>query len=185
MPLALVAVGALLWLLTPRESNRVEDSAAFATALKAWAPVLFEEHPTPRSAKKFLNQMRFLSMAQRAPAQRRAPVESLLDRLRGVPLLGRVVARTEEEQPADALLPDAIPEVTLVSLNVIRDRYPEWLADPTFWSCDLQEYVKTRVDPVPMDVAEALRSLGDLQTRLNMGSHRDAWRRLELWVRES
>ncbi|HEU4719953.1 MAG TPA: P-loop NTPase fold protein, partial [Gemmatimonadaceae bacterium] len=49
VPLALAAMALLLWLVTPREDPAVEDSAAFATALRAWAPVLFEEHPTPRS----------------------------------------------------------------------------------------------------------------------------------------
>jgi hypothetical protein len=184
VPLALVAMGALLWLLTPREDNRVEDSAAFATALRAWAPVLFEEHPTPRSAKKFLNKMRFLSMAQRTPTARRAPVESILDRLSGLPLVGRVFGRTQVEEPQDVLPPDAIPEVTLVSLNVIRDRYPEWLRDERFWTSDLHEFVRLRVNPIPHDIAEALSGLGQIETRLNMAQHRDAWRRLELWVRD-
>jgi hypothetical protein len=185
IPLALVAMATLLWLLTPREDNRVEDSAAFATALRAWAPVLFEEHPTPRSAKKFLNKMRFLSMAQRTPTARRAPVESLIERLRGLPIVGRLLGRTPIEEPPDVLPPDAIPEVTLVSLNVIRDRYPEWLSDDRFWTCDLHEYVQSRIDPIPPDIRAALDGLGQIETRLNMARHRDAWRRLELWVRDA
>jgi hypothetical protein len=185
VPLALVAIATLLWLLTPREDNRVEDSAAFATALRAWAPVLFEEHPTPRSAKKFLNKMRFLSMAQRAPAARRAPVETLIDRLGAMPGIGPIFGRTPNDEPEDALLQDAIPEVTLVSLNVIRDRYPEWLNDPLFWTCDLHQYVTARVDPVPPEIAEALEGLGDIESRLFMGRHREAWQRLELWVRDA
>jgi hypothetical protein len=184
IPLALVALATLLWLLNPREDNRVEDSAAFTTALRAWAPVLFEEHPTPRSAKKFLNNMRFLSMAQRAPGPRRAPVDAIIARLRTLPLVGRLFDRVPSEEPQDALLPDAIPEVTLVSLNVIRDRYPEWLRDPVFWSCDLDEYVRDRVDPVPPDIRQALDGLGQIGSRLNMGQYRAAWRRLELWVRD-
>ena len=185
VPLALVAIATLLWLLTPREDNRVEDSQAFATALRAWAPVLFEEHPTPRSAKKFLNKMRFLSMAQRAPTERRAPVESLIERLSAIPAIGPIFGRTPSEEPPDALLRDAIPEVTLVSLNVIRDRYPEWLNDPSFWTCDLHEYVEDRIKPVPPEIAEALKGLGDIESRLYMGRHKDAWQRLELWVRDA
>jgi len=182
VPLALLAMGTLLWLLTPREDNRVEDSAAFATALRAWAPVLFEEHPTPRSAKKFLNKMRFLSMAQRMPAVPRAPIESIFQRLARA-LRGSVPDDAHEE-PQDVLPPDAIPEVTLVSLNVIRDRYPEWLRDEKFWTRDLHEYVRERVNPVPPEIQEALKGLGQIETRLSMARHRDAWQRLELWVRD-
>ncbi|HEU4722313.1 MAG TPA: hypothetical protein VFS59_13220, partial [Gemmatimonadaceae bacterium] len=128
---------------------------------------------------------RFLSMAQRAPTPRRAPLDGLLERVSTWPLVGRAFARAPHEEPPDTLLPDAIPEVTLVSLNVIRDRYPEWLQDPQFWESDLQQYVESRVKPIPDDIRKALDGLGQIETRLSMQRHREAWHRLELWVREA
>lgn len=188
--LALVAFAVLLWLLTPREDNRVEDSKAFADALRAWAPVLFEEHRTPRSAKKFLNKMRFLSMAQRAPADRQSPVEAVVARLSDVPWLRKLLGAFER-RPAtqEVLLPGSIPEVALVSLNVIRDRYPEWLEDNAFWHADLRLYVKQRVNPIPPDIEKALRALDEIKTPeggaiQSIRFHRAAWSRLEVWVRD-
>ena len=181
----LAALGGVLWLITPREDNHVEDSAAFATALRAWAPVLFEEHPTPRSAKKFLNKMRFLSMAQRAPAVRRSPAEAAIARLSALPWLYRVLAAFEpREQTKETLLPGSIPEATLVSLNVIRERYPQWLMDPKFWSTDLRKYVEQHLRPVPDDIRQALEELPQIGAQLNLAHCKEPWSRLEVWVRE-
>ena len=189
--LALSALGVILWLITPREDNRVEDSDAFADALRAWAPVLFEEHRTPRSAKKFLNKMRFLSMAQRAEAERKAPVEVAVERLSGIPWL-RKILRAFEPAPEtqEQLLPGSIPEVALVSLNVLRDRHPEWLNDPIFWRSDLRQYAQKHfVGEPPADIQKALDSLDKIRTPeggviQSFGWYKDPWTRLEVWVRD-
>jgi hypothetical protein len=188
--LALAALGVLLWLITPREDNRVEDSAAFAAALRAWAPVLFEQHRTPRSAKKFLNKMRFLSMAQRAPAERQAPVEQAIARLSGIPWLRKFLSAFEKRADTqEVLLPGSIPEVALVSLNVIRDRQPEWLDDPAFWTSDLRKYVESRLKPVPADIEKALGALSEITTPEggaleNFRWCQAPWERLEVWIRD-
>ncbi len=189
--LALSALGVILWLITPREDNRVEDSDAFADALRAWAPVLFEEHRTPRSAKKFLNKMRFLSMAQRSEAERKAPVEVAVERLSDIPWL-RKLLRAFEPAPEtqEQLLPGSIPEVALVSLNVLRDRHPEWLSDPNFWRSNLRQYAqKYFVDEMPDDIRTALDGLDRIKTReggviQSFGFYKDPWARLEIWVRD-
>jgi photosystem II stability/assembly factor-like uncharacterized protein len=188
--LALAALGVLFWLLTPREDNRVEDSAAFAAALRAWAPVLFEQHRTPRSAKKFLNKMRFLSMAQRAPAERQAPVEQAIARLSGIPWLRKFLSAFERRaETQEVLLPGSIPEVALVSLNVIRDRQPAWLDDPAFWTSDLRKYVEARLKPVPADIEKALEALSHIATPEggaleNFRWCQAPWERLEVWIRD-
>ncbi|MEO5818361.1 MAG: P-loop NTPase fold protein [Gemmatimonadaceae bacterium] len=188
--LTLVALGVLFWLLTPREDNRVEDSAAFAAALRAWAPVLFEQHRTPRSAKKFLNKMRFLSMAQRAPAERQAPVERAIARLSGSPWLRKFLSAFERRADTqEVLLPGSIPEVALVSLNVIRDRQPAWLDDPAFWTTDLRKYVEARLKPVPPDIEKALGALSHITTPEggaleNFRWCQAPWERLEVWIRD-
>ncbi|MEO8335754.1 MAG: P-loop NTPase fold protein [bacterium] len=189
--LALAALGVLFWLITPREDNRVEDSAAFAAALRAWAPVLFEQHRTPRSAKKFLNKMRFLSMAQRGPAERQAPVEQAIAKLGDIPWLRKFLSAFERApQTQEVLLPGSIPEVALVSLNVIRDRQPEWLDDPDFWTSDLRKYVEARLKPVPKDIEDALDALSRIATPdggalQNFRWCQAPWERLEVWIRDS
>jgi hypothetical protein len=189
--LALSALGVILWLITPREDNRVEDSDAFADALRAWAPVLFQEHRTPRSAKKFLNKMRFLSMAQRGEAERKAPVEVAVERLSDIPWL-RKLLRAFEPAPEtqEQLLPGSIPEVALVSLNVLRDRHPEWLNDPNFWRSDLRQYAQKHfVGEMPEDIRKALDGLDKIKTPeggviQSFGFFKDPWARLEVWVRD-
>jgi hypothetical protein len=186
---AVVALVLLVWLVTPRESNRVDDSPAFAAALKAWAPVLFEEHRTPRSAKKFLNKTRFLSMAQRAPLERQAPVDVALAKLGSLSWLRRLFGMFDgRKDTTETLLPGSIPEVALVSLNVIRDRYPAWLKDEKFWETDLRKYVQAHVSPVPHDLAQALDTLEESQSGREavrtLKWCKDPWARLEVWIRD-
>jgi hypothetical protein len=190
-----VASSILIWLVVPRPENPVEDSAAFAKALLAWAPVLFEQYRTPRAGKKFLNHVRFLSMVQRPEAPPRAPMDRVIERMKRWPLVRSIVralsdTETHEEDP---LAPGAIPEVVLVSLSVIAERYPSWLEDPQFWGTDLRNFVADKVHPIPAEIEQALDALGALNAQpsapggssvvLNQHfAHKEDWKKLVPWV---
>jgi hypothetical protein len=188
-----IAAATLVWLLTPRERNPVHDSDDFSDALRAWAPVLFEEFRTPRAAKKFLNHVRFLAMAQRAPAPLQAPAARALDALKRLPGLRNFFYRPDAPEEDEPLLPGALPEPVLVSLSVIAERYPEWLEDETFWNSNLDKYVKARLDAVPDDLRQALDELKNPEGTANeqwpvgrplpsFSGYRDAWTKLTAWV---
>jgi hypothetical protein len=183
------ALGVLVWLLTPRETNRVNDSEAFAKALKAWAPVLYEEFRTPRAAKKFLNHVRFLSMAQRAPGPTLRPVDRVIEKVRALWPVRYVVDAFRGTGDQERLAPGSIPEVVLVSLSVIAQRYPDWLREEEFWETDLRSYVEEKLTTIPADIQQALTELDKLQSPTNIGpfvethrAHGEAWTKLVAWV---
>lgn len=187
------AAAALIWLLTPREDKGVQDSDTFSDALRAWAPVLFEEFRTPRAAKRFLNHVRFLAMAQRAPAARRTPVARALDGVKRLPLIRNAVEAFGEKAPdEEELLRGSIPEAVLVSLSVIAERYPEWLDDDAFWRSDLESYVTKTLGVVPDDLKDALEQLGgssevgnatrNVVSLPQFAAHRETWNKLIAWV---
>ncbi len=188
-----IATATLVWLLTPRERNPVHDSDDFSDALRAWAPVLFEEFRTPRAAKKFLNHVRFLAMAQRAPVPAQAPAARALDALKRLPGLRNFFYRPDLRDDDEPLLPGALPEPVLVSLSVIAERYPEWLEDETFWNTSLDRYVKSRLETVPEDLQQALDELKKPDQTANtaplgarplpsFSGYREAWKKLTAWV---
>jgi hypothetical protein len=55
-----------------------KDSPLFRVALDVWSPLVMSVMNTPRSAKRFLNRVRYLAMRQRALSETQKP--SLLDR---------------------------------------------------------------------------------------------------------
>ena len=63
---------------------------------------------------------------------------------RAHPVAASIQGCLEATDTHETLMPGSIPEVVLVSLNVIRERYPSWLNDPDFWAGDLRRYVKKR-----------------------------------------
>ena len=188
--LAVTGAATLIWLVTPTHANRIDDSAAFADALLAWAPVLFEDLQTPRSVKKFLNRVRFLSMSQRAPTPPRAPVERFVAWIKELPGVRSVVRAVDE--PTDELPvfeAGAIPEVALVSLSVIAQRYPEWLHTDEFWKCDLRTFVKSQLEQIPPDIERALHGLEEIANRTDQLSvrrayadYRPRWEGLAVWA---
>jgi hypothetical protein len=184
-PLALglfLALGFMVWLLIPTEPHRVEDSPAFGVALKAWSPVLYSSMRTPRSAKKFLNRVRYLAMLQRdvpkalRPAERAIgwlrehsrPIDWLLERL-GFPEL-------EEEVPSL----EKIPENVLVALSVVRETRPDWLAEPDFWTMPIQRFATSQGQAIPEKLEQALEEVGIMPALKN---YKADWLKVSLGVR--
>jgi len=159
-----VALGFMTWLLVPSEPSQVHDSPAFSKALKSWSPVLYASLTTPRSAKKFLNRVRYLAMLQREAPAARSPVERALtwiaersDMLYA--LLKRFGVEREEEAPA---APDKIPESVLVALSVVRETRPAWLTNREFWSEPLGGFVASVDGSLPESLRTALEKVGDV-----------------------
>lgn len=72
----------VLWFSYDAASRRTQlvskDSPLFRVALDVWSPLVMSVMNTPRSAKRFLNRVRYLAMRQRALSETQKP--SLLDR---------------------------------------------------------------------------------------------------------
>ena len=125
----------------------------------------------------------------------RAPMDRVIERMKRWPLVRSIVralsdTETHEEDP---LAPGAIPEVVLVSLSVIAERYPSWLEDPQFWGTDLRNFVADKVHPIPAEIEQALDALGALNAQpsapggssvvLNQHfAHKEDWKKLVPWV---
>lgn len=185
VPLAGGLVAALLfmlWLLLPSEPSVVGDSPAFSQALKSWSPVLYASLTTPRSAKKFLNRVRYLAMLQRETLPARAPIERALswvaersDMLYA--LLRRFGVEREDEAPA---VPDKIPENVLVALSVVRETRPTWLTTPEFWDQPLGRFVASVDGSLPESLRTALEKVGHLPP---LKRYREDWVKISTGVR--
>ncbi|MEP7344764.1 MAG: P-loop NTPase fold protein [Gemmatimonadaceae bacterium] len=185
----------LLWLVTPRVSSRVDDSDAFTQALKAWSPVLFRKFNTPRSAKKFLNQVRFLAMAQRTRAPLQRPVEELVHTFLHWSWVQRVRDALGAWRGRDVdWLPGDVPDISLVTLRVVAEQYPAWLDDPAFWDANIGEYAKSKLGgDLPEEFIEAqemaatLRRDGKVPANFDpFSAHhgfKESWGRLKAWTR--
>lgn len=119
-----VALGIALVLGVVQRVRRAEDvtrdSEDFQDALRAWAPVLFAERPTPRAFKRFVNRMRFVAMLQ-APVQAEPGWREWAwwrDRLR------KKETSTASTSPAERL-----PESVLVTLAVLAQCEPELITE--------------------------------------------------------
>ncbi len=144
LAVAILLVGAGLWVLTNLPEVEVHDSEEFATALESWYPLLYADRPTPRSIKRFLNRVRFYAMYQRRSEAPRSRVSVVLSRwLRW--LSPRRARSAESGSPA--AVPDRetsrprrtgeaaveIPEGILVGLATLQEAHPEWLEAEEFW----------------------------------------------------
>jgi hypothetical protein len=74
---ALLVLLWVLWFFFDTISRRVslvsKDSPRFRAALDIWSPLVMSIVNTPRSAKRFLNQVRYLAMRQRAFTEKGTP----------------------------------------------------------------------------------------------------------------
>jgi hypothetical protein len=143
--LALAALAAFL----RRPPIVVKDSDEFTQALKAWHPLVFSRRSTPRSAKRFLNRVRYYAMRQRD-----LPEERRIDRL-----TAWAAARLRRgAAPAAAVeAVDVIPERVLVGLSAVEHCHPEWLADARLFK-DPEGFLADQ--PLPPALKPALSSLG-------------------------
>jgi photosystem II stability/assembly factor-like uncharacterized protein len=171
-PLALLALGAVVMFLS-RPPIVVKDSHEFAAALEAWHPLVFARHSTPRSAKRFVNRVRYYAMRQRD-----VPEERRLDRLAGWLARWR---RSRPAEPAGAAAPgtppDVIPERVLVALSAIEDAHEEWLKEDRLYKDPEGFLGQHRLPPA---VRNALRE-GALGPEL--ARYREAFERLSAGVR--
>jgi photosystem II stability/assembly factor-like uncharacterized protein len=166
-PLALglvLTLSLMAWLLIPVEPSQVHDSPAFSQALKSWSPVLYSSLRTPRSAKKFLNRVRYLAMLQRKAPPPSAPIDRVLtwvgERSASVrAILARLFPR---RPPPTEAASEKIPENVLVALSVIRETRPAWLTDTTFWSSGLSQYVTQADGTLPSNLRAALEKVEDV-----------------------
>jgi photosystem II stability/assembly factor-like uncharacterized protein len=136
LPLLLFGI-VLVYAARATSETVVDDSDTFREALDAWSPALFAKLTTPRSAKKFMNRVRFLAMLQRKPARPRTHLQRLhqwavrTGRERTARLIKRLGVNVVAEVTDDG---KTIPEDQLVSLCVIREIHPEWMDKKNFWT---------------------------------------------------
>ncbi len=185
----------LLWLVTPRTRSRVDDSDAFTQALKAWSPVLFRKFNTPRSAKKFLNQVRFLAMAQRRRPPLQRPVEELVDTILSWSWVRRVRDALGAWRHRDVeWIEGEVPDVSLVTLRVVAEQYPSWLDDEEFWDADIGEYARSKLgDDLPAEFRETEKMAATLRSEHKVPEDfnpftahhgfRASWSHLRAWTR--
>src|SRR5205085_2556084 len=84
----------------------IRDSAEFVASLRRWESVLWEPASTPRSAKRLINRLRYMAMAQRT--QEVEPTR--FDRLR------RWLTQTNEtEPPPSSRFGEELSEASLVT----------------------------------------------------------------------
>ena len=118
VPLYLAAIFVLLVAnvaLTTRPGVVTHDSKEFTDAMEeVWYPLVLAKQNTPRTAKRFINRVRYLAMRQQGYQEHASKWERVLfrDRL-------REPARTPGWQP--------IPEPLLVALAAIEQLQPQWI----------------------------------------------------------
>jgi hypothetical protein len=143
----LIIVGAVVFLSRP--TIVVRDSEEFTTALATWHPLFFTRHSTPRSAKRFLNRVRYYAMRQRD-----LPEERCIDRIASSLVRWR---RHESMKPPVAATVDAIPEPILVALSAIEHAHPKWLEEDRLFK-DPEGFLADQA--VPQALAETLPARG-------------------------
>ena len=147
-PLTALVLAALVVFLQ-RPPIVVKDSDEFTEAIKAWHPLLFSRRTTPRSAKRFLNRVRYYAMRQRdVPEERRVDRVTawMADRLRRGPA---------PPSAGDSI--DVIPERILVGLSAIEYAHADWLADARLFK-DPEGFLADQ--PLPPALKPAVSSLG-------------------------
>jgi len=123
--LSLPFYGAALFLLlvanivlTTRPGVVTKDSQEFTDALeKVWYPLVLARQNTPRSAKRFINRVRYLAMRQRQQSEKASWWEQVL-----FPQRLPEVDRSKSWQ--------YIPEPLLVALAAIEALEPQWIYNP-------------------------------------------------------
>jgi len=118
LPLYLAALFVLLVtnvVLTTRPGVVTHDSKEFTDAMEeVWYPLVLAKQNTPRTAKRFINRVRYLAMRQQGYQEHASLWERVLwkDRLR---------------EPARATGWQPIPEPLLVALAAIEQVQPQWI----------------------------------------------------------
>jgi hypothetical protein len=79
VPLIFVLLAGLWELLRHRPVGVVVDSPAFSAAIDSWAELIGLHTPTPRSAKRFMNRLRYIAMRQRSERETRGTGEALAE----------------------------------------------------------------------------------------------------------
>jgi photosystem II stability/assembly factor-like uncharacterized protein len=127
----LLALGVGLVRLLNRPDRVVDDSDLFRKALRAWSPyIVAARRPTPRTAKKFLNRVRYYAMRQSA----NTPPHTLLGGLKTLPFRNRwlkpLLGKMGFAEPAPASRAgDVLPEELLVALAAVQECAPAALQD--------------------------------------------------------
>lgn len=120
-----------LWRLSIPPDVVVRDSPSFATALKVWHDVIMTRSRTPRSAKRFVNRVRYYAMQQRvqpSPVTASERVASWIEALRqGESTPWKRLApggRNRTSAEAERWPPEAIPQEMLVALCALYHHDP-------------------------------------------------------------
>lgn len=123
------------WVLTRRPGLVVKDSPKFMEALEVWHPVVYARSKTPRSAKRFMNRVRYLAMRQRPQADCPPAWRRLLRRL-GTIAKGAAAEPAAGDESALGALDweklnsiSPIPDELLVALAALQHFDPDWLED--------------------------------------------------------
>lgn len=164
-PIAFLLLGGVVVFLI-RPPIVVKDSDEFTKALAMWHPLVYTRHSTPRSAKRFVNRVRYYAMRQRD-----LPEERPIDRLAAWVTPWR---RRQEAEPTDEPGPanGAIPEHLLVALSAIEHTHSDWLKGDRLFQ-DPDGFLAKQ--PLPQALRQALASirLGE-----DLASHRQAFEKL-------
>jgi photosystem II stability/assembly factor-like uncharacterized protein len=119
-----LAIGVRALQFMPRPLER--DSVVFKKALRTWHPLLYAQAATPRTIKRFLNEVRFLAMSQ-LPVRESISVRRRLRRWVG--LEGEPAARPAERRENLVMM----PEEFLVAFDALRRTHPDWLSNEALW----------------------------------------------------
>ena len=129
------------------------DSKVFTEALAAWRPYWTTKRKTPRSIKRFVNELRFYAMRGRG-RPRKPPPQSLKDRLRAL--------WPWRPGPQEGTVEDGIPEDLLVAMGVVREIWPEWLDEAK--EEDFGVFLETKLTPPGEKLSkEMLRAIASLK----------------------
>jgi hypothetical protein len=137
-----LALAAWAFRFATRPDVVVHDSDEFRRALRAWSPyIVAARQPTPRTAKKFLNRVRYYAMRQSAHTPPDTVVDVLLRRL------GFRPPRAPQRQRA-------LSEELLVALAAVQECAPDRLMEAAFYS-HFNKFLK-EVEDVSKDAHERI-----------------------------
>jgi hypothetical protein len=174
LPLYLTAIFLLLVanvVLTTRPGVVTHDSQQFTDAMeKVWYPLVLAKQNTPRSAKRFVNRVRYLAMRQRFYRDDASLWErTLFPQRLASPPRGKEYAK--------------VPEPLLVAMAAMEQMEPSWVYDPVTFQgivdgTNLPNNLLTTTREKHCTVFEQTRSQWNLLTK-----YREAF--LAIWPRVS
>ncbi|HWM90386.1 MAG TPA: P-loop NTPase fold protein [Thermoanaerobaculia bacterium] len=164
LPLGFLAL-LLVWRAIQAQEDIVRDSPQFVGALRTWTPFLFSKRNNPRSAKRFLNRVRYYAMFQRPYVPPVTPLHQLLIRL-------KLLRARDMLNPA---VP--IPEEVLVALSAIQHCEREWLSDGNLYT-DFGGYLRQEGAPESL-----LEHLEEFQRWGSLERYRESFARVSTGIR--